>query len=136
MNLDELLLFEPKMVVARPFKEFGEYRGIPLWAYDPTGGEGAPLTRRGVVARDLFDVITLEMKGGLRAGDFREEVLEKVRFSLRYERYRERLALNLEELLEMSGKEFLELLEGGPTSKAEFIRRFMELKGFLASMRT
>lgn len=144
VNLDELLLFEPKSVVARPFKEFGEYRGIPLRAYNLkeilVEKVRALLTRRGAVARDLFDIITLEMRRGLRAGDFRKEILEKIRFALKYERYRERLAPNLDGLVNMSGKELLKLLEVEGISvrdatRDKFLRRFRELKEFLATMR-
>ncbi len=144
VNLDELLLFEPKSVVARPLKEFGEYRGIPLRAYNPrevlVEKVRALLTRKGVVARDLFDIITLEMRRGLKASDFRKEILEKVRFALRYERYRERLAPNLDDLVKMGGKELLELLEVEGISlhdatRSEFLRRFRKLKEFLAAMR-
>ncbi len=100
----------------------------------------ALLTRRGVVARDLFDIITLEMRRGLKASDLREEVLKKVRFALRYERYRERLAVNLDGLVNMSGKELLELLEVEgisvrDTARSKFLRRFRGLREFLAIMR-
>lgn len=51
----------------------------------------AILTRKGVKARDFIDVYLIQKETGVKPEDIQDEILDKTRFILKYEKYRENL---------------------------------------------
>ncbi len=113
VNFVEKLLFPPKNVRAMTlldsarisrddrayFKEILEfYKPISIMAYDEKEilceKVRAILTRRAQKLRDFYDLFVLS-KHGFKAEDLKKEILEKIRASLYYKKYRENLERNI-----------------------------------------
>ncbi len=141
LNLDELLLFKSQNVVAQPLKEFDRYKGIPLKAYDIreilVEKVRALITRKGVSARDIYDIVAIEQRTDLRVSDLEEEIMKKIEFALRFEKYKKELFHKIESLLGMRDRDVLKMLddEGIPVpkdSQEEFFKTFNEVRKLLS----
>ncbi|MEM2913180.1 MAG: nucleotidyl transferase AbiEii/AbiGii toxin family protein [Candidatus Bathyarchaeia archaeon] len=121
VNYVERILFKPKTMIVKTlldgtelrsdeeayFKDFLEfYSPFQLNVYDEREilceKVRAILTRRAQKIRDLYDLFILQ-KHGFYAGDLKNEILEKIRASLYYKKYRDALEKN-KERLELTGE--------------------------------
>lgn len=127
INFVELFMYKVKELVAEPLvgvqkKEteflFPDYSHIllakpKLAVYDIREilleKVRAILTRRGVKERDFVDVYLITKKIGKDLSDFREKIIEKTVFMLKYEKYRENLEekTNLKEWIKAGQENYL-----------------------------
>ncbi|GBC75384.1 hypothetical protein HRbin06_00702 [archaeon HR06] len=116
VNYVERILFKPKIVVVKTlldktelkedekayFEEFLEfYKPFQIAAYDEREilceKVRAILTRRAQKLRDFYDLFILQ-KHGFHAKDLENEIIEKIKASLYYKKYRDALEKNKEGL--------------------------------------
>ncbi len=150
VNFVEKLLFPPENAVAKTlltgreigdedkayFREFLEfYQPVKVSAYSIEEilceKMRAILTRQAMKLRDIYDVFMI-WKAGVRIEELKDAILEKIRFAMRFKKYRDALkasmeTLNLESILEDPAE--MEMFVVKPTE--EFYSFAGELESFL-----